>query len=129
MQAILKIISLFVALIAIALITAYLYDFLTPPRISNSGYIKVWIAGEMKVSKTIEDPQLISEFQFHWNNKETVDMSKNINFDYLIDGIVEERLQYASTGYIKVLSVLNTVPIYKLEDPESFNNLILSGAE
>lgn len=125
----LKIISLFVTLIAIALITSYLYDFISPPRISNSGYIKVWTAGEMKVLRTIEDPQLISELQSHWSNKETVEVAKEINFDYLIDGIVESRLQYASSGYFRILSVLDTVPVYKLGDPASFKNLILSDIE
>ena len=125
----LKIISLFVTLVAIALITSYLYGFISPPQISNSGYIKVWTAGEMKVLRTIEDPQLISELQSHWSNKETAQLTEEINFDYLIDGIVEDRLQYASSGYFRILSVLDTVPVYKLGDPESFKILILSGNE
>ena len=125
----LKIISLFVTLIAIALITAHLYDFLSPPRISNIGYIKIWTAKDMKVWRTIEDPQLISELQSHWSNKETVEVPKEIKFDYLIDGIVENRLQYASSGYLRTLSVLDTVPIYRLDEPELFNSLILPGNE
>ncbi|MDW3095509.1 MAG: hypothetical protein R8G33_07550 [Gammaproteobacteria bacterium] len=124
----LKIISLFLALIAIAVITSYLYDFLSPQRLSNSGYITVWVAGEMNESRTIEDPQLISEIQSHWANKKTVEAPKEINYDYLIDGIVEGRLQYASSGYFRILSVVE-MPVYKLSDPVSFNDLILSSYE
>ena len=121
----LKIVSLFLALIAIAVATSYLYDFLSPQRLSNSGSITVWLAGEMKKSRTIEDPQLISELQSHWENKNTVEAPKEINYDYLIDGIVEGRLQYASSGYFRILSVVE-VQVYKLSDPESFNTLLLS---
>ena len=121
----LKIVSLFLALIAIAVTTSFLYDFLSPQRLSDNGSITVWVAGEMKKSRIIEDPQLISELQSHWENKNAVEAPKEINYDYLIDGIVEGRLQYASSGYFRILSVVE-VQVYKLSDPESFNTLLLS---
>lgn len=122
----LKIFSLIVTLIAIALITKFLYDFVEQPRMSNSGYIKIWTTEEKNVLRTIEDPELITELQSHWSNKETTALTNEVHFDYLIDGLLQDRLQYSSSGYLRVLSVLDAVPVYKLSEPESFNNLLLS---
>lgn len=103
-------------------------NFSTESKLANSEYISVWAVGKPEAVNIIEEPHLILELKSHWGNKKEVNSSEDIKFEYFIDGIVEDRLQYSSTGYLRVLSV-NKVPIYILGDKVSFNSLIISDSK
>ena len=124
-----KAIKASIVLVVTFLIAAYLYGYFSQPRLASDNYVRIWTTENMQVLKIIEEPALVSKIQSHWIDKESVETSSGIEFNYLIDGIIERRLQYSNDGYVRVLSVKSATPIYRLSNPESFNDLILTSAE
>jgi len=83
---------------------------------------------DFRVVKVLAPDELVA-FRQHWENKQEV---KGILFKigpqhYKLDVERQDtgaRWIYQTTGYVQVLSKFGKPPVYKLQDPETFNRLI-----